>query len=139
MVIFTIIGVLIVIAVLGSFILGMAGVPIAQSFKTQNTFEAKKEELLNRFKELYGKFITQEEIDFNDALILAQTSYAMVINERLNKDPNFLIPSVRRGADIINQNYDDICEMYGNVNFKEFHHLAEAMIQYSLSTMELIV
>lgn len=140
MVIFTIIGVIIAVIVLGSFLLGMAGIPIAQdSIRTKNTYESKREELLGSLRLLYEKFINQEEIDFNDALHLSQLSYAMLINERINSNPNYQTPSVRRMADIINLNYDNICEMYGEVNFKQSPQLAKALIDYSLKNIELFV
>ena len=63
----------------------------------------------------------------------------MLINERINSNPNYQTPSVRRMADIINLNYDNICEMYGEVNFKQSPQLAKALIDYSLKNIELFV
>ena len=74
-------------------------------------------------------------MNFDDALLLAQTSYSMALYEKLIEEPNCELPSIKRGSEIVNKNYTDICEMYGDVNFKEMPSLVKSMIEYSSNSI----
>ena len=59
MIVFTVIGVIIVILLIGSFLLGATGVPVMGNTVPAEVKD-KKKEILNKLEILHDRFLTQE-------------------------------------------------------------------------------